>query len=150
MATLRLRYVHAFVDKTGRTRFYFRHHGKRWPLPGAPGSAEFAARYDELRQEHVVVRPVSNVAFGPNTLGSVIEKHLGSEEFKSKAPNTRRQYHRIITRLQEVRPRYPYCCYQFCGYSPRNTWRCGSGQIRQRIFGGCISSHGRMSRGRRR
>jgi integrase len=102
MAVLRLRYVHSFVDKTGRVRFYFRHHGKRWPLPGQPGSAEFAACYDELRQEHVIARPASNVAFGPNTLGSVIEKYLGSEDFKSKAHNTRRQYHRILDRLKEI------------------------------------------------
>lgn len=25
MATMRLRYVHSFVDKTGRVRYYFRH-----------------------------------------------------------------------------------------------------------------------------
>ena len=46
MATMRLRYVHSFVDRTGRVRFYFRHRGKRWPVPGEPGSAEFAASYD--------------------------------------------------------------------------------------------------------
>ena len=51
MATMRLRYVHSFVDKTGRVRYYFRHRGKRWPLPGEPGSVEFSERYDELRRE---------------------------------------------------------------------------------------------------
>ena len=78
MATLRLRYVHSFIDKTGRVRFYFRHQGKRWPLPGEPGTGEFAARYDELLQEHVAARRANNVTFGPNTLGLVIEKYLGS------------------------------------------------------------------------
>jgi integrase len=102
MAILRLRYVHSFVDKTGRVRFYFRHRGKRWPLPGEPGSAAFAACYDELRQQHVIAHQPNNIAFGPNTLGSVIEKYLGSEEFKSKAHNTRRQYRRILDRLKEI------------------------------------------------
>jgi hypothetical protein len=46
MATLRLKYVHSFVDKTGRARFYFRYCGRRWPLPGEPGTAEFGERYD--------------------------------------------------------------------------------------------------------
>jgi integrase len=102
VATLRLRYVHSFVDKTGHTRFYFRHQGKRWPLPGEPGSAQFAARYDELRQEHITARPANNVTFGPNTLGFVIEKYLGSKEFKSKAHNTKRQYRQILDRLKQI------------------------------------------------
>ena len=102
MATMRLRYVHSFVDKTGRVRFYFRHRGKRWPLPGQPGSAEFSARYDELRREHVAPGRNTNVAFGPNTLGFVIEKFLASESFTSKAYNTRRQYRQVLDRLKEI------------------------------------------------
>jgi integrase len=102
MAIMRLRYVHSFVDKTGRVRFYFRYHGQRWPLPGQPGSAEFAGRYDELRQQHVAARQTSNVAFGPNTLGVVIEKYISSEEFRSKAYRTRRQYRRILDRIREI------------------------------------------------
>ena len=37
MATMRLRYVHSFVDKTGRVRYYFRHRGKRSPSAGRTG-----------------------------------------------------------------------------------------------------------------
>jgi integrase len=102
MATLRLRYVHAFVDKTGRVRCYFRHQGKRWPLPGEPGSTEFTTRYDELRREHVEPKQRANVAFGPNTLGSVIEKYITSDAFKSKAHHTKRQYRRILDRIKEI------------------------------------------------
>ena len=50
MAALRLRDVHSFIDKTGRVRFYFRYRGKRWALPGEPGTTEFMASYDDLRQ----------------------------------------------------------------------------------------------------
>ena len=78
MATLRLRYVHAFVDKTGRARYYFRYRGKRWPLPGEPGTSEFTERYDALRRECSTVKPANNVAFGPGTAGFVIEKYLAS------------------------------------------------------------------------
>jgi integrase len=103
MATMRLRYVHSFVDKTGRVRFYFRHQGKRWPLPSQPGSAEFAARYDELRRDCIKSEPGGgNVAFGPNTLGAVIEKFLVSDDFTSKAHHTRRQYRRILDRIKEL------------------------------------------------
>jgi integrase len=101
MATMRLRYVHSFVDKTGRVRFYFRYHGERWPLPGEPGSAAFAARYDELRQRHVRTTP-GNVVFGPHTMGAVIEKWLASEAFASKAHHTKRQYRRLLDRIKEL------------------------------------------------
>jgi integrase len=102
MAMLRLRYVHSFVDKTGRVRYYFRYRGRRWPLPGEPGSAEFAARYDELCRQYTAPRRAGNVTFGPNTLGSVIERYLGSEEFTSKAHGTRRKYRQILDRLREI------------------------------------------------
>jgi hypothetical protein len=102
MAILRLRYVHSFTDKTGRPRYYFRHRGKRWPLPGQPGSTEFAAAYDELRREYLVTKETSNVAFGPGTVGLVIEKYLGSADYASKAPGTRQIYRVALDRLKEI------------------------------------------------
>jgi integrase len=101
MVTVRLRYVHGFVDRTGRVRFYFRYRGERWPLPGEPGSAEFTARYDELRRRHIGAIP-RNVAFGPHTMGAVIEKWLASEAFSSKAHHTKRQYRRLLDRIKEL------------------------------------------------
>jgi enterobacteria phage integrase len=105
MATLRLRYVHSFVDKTGRVRYYFRHRGKRWPLPGQPGTAEFSAAYDEARwralaDSHADRR--NNVVFADGTLGSVIDQYLASEDFTSKAQATIRVYRRILDDLKEV------------------------------------------------
>jgi enterobacteria phage integrase len=102
MATMRLRYVHSFVDKTGRVRFYFRHCGKRWPLPGEPGSAAFAARYDELRRECLVARAPNNVAFGPGTIGWVIERYLVGSDYTSKAPGTQQIYRAALDRLKEI------------------------------------------------
>jgi hypothetical protein len=102
MAILRLRYVHSFRDKTGRVRYYFRHRGKRWPLPGQPGSAEFAAAYDELWRDCVVAKDPDNVVFGPGTVGLVIEKYITSGDFTSKAPATIRSYRKILDRLKEI------------------------------------------------
>jgi hypothetical protein len=42
---IRLKYVHAFRDRTGRMRYYFRRNGKRNVLPGLPGSIEFMGAY---------------------------------------------------------------------------------------------------------
>ena len=95
MVTVRLRYVHGFVDRTGRARYYFRHRGKRWPLPGQPGSAEFVARYDELLRECVQPAPAQGQrCIRSRHFGCVIEKWLASEAYTSKARHTRRQYRR--------------------------------------------------------
>ena len=40
---IEFRYIHAFKDRHGKERYYFRRHGIRKPLPGAPGDAEFVA-----------------------------------------------------------------------------------------------------------
>ena len=102
MATLRLRYVHSFVDKTGRVRFYFRYRGKRWALPGEPGTEEFAKSYDALRRECLAPETPDNVAFGPGTVGVVIEKYLASADYTSKAPGTRRHYRVALDKLKEI------------------------------------------------
>lgn len=102
MAILRLKYVHSFVDKTGKSRFYFRYRGERWPHPDVPGSAEFSKRYDELRVAHAA-RPVASgrLAFGPGTLGWAIEKWVASKEFEAKASSTQIRYRRMADLLRE-------------------------------------------------
>ena len=42
---IRLKYVHAFRDRYGTWRYYFRRHGIRTALPGIPGSTEFMEAY---------------------------------------------------------------------------------------------------------
>jgi hypothetical protein len=48
MTTVRLRYVHSFVDRHGHARYYFRIRGQRWPLP-APGDPGFMAAYEACK-----------------------------------------------------------------------------------------------------
>ena len=45
LGSIRLKYLHAFRDHTGRARYYFRRHGIRTALPGIPGSTEFMDAY---------------------------------------------------------------------------------------------------------
>jgi integrase len=104
MATMRLRYVHSFVDKTGRPRYYFRYRRKRWPLSGLPGSTEFATHYDALRRQCLAEgpSPPNNIVFGPETLGSVVEKYIASGDFTSKASATIRAYRGVLDQLKEA------------------------------------------------
>ena len=104
MAIVRIRYIHSFVDKTGRVRFYFRYRHKQWPLPGQPGSIEFAHRYDELKASVVLPKySSSRIAFGPGTLGWVIEKWIGSDDFKKKRKlSTQVLYRRFLDSIREA------------------------------------------------
>src|SRR5262249_45418573 len=42
---MRLKYVHAFIDRHGHTRYYFRCNGRRIKLPGAFASHDFLNAY---------------------------------------------------------------------------------------------------------
>src|SRR6478672_11581652 len=104
MAVLRLKYVHSFVDKTGRVRYYFRYQGKRVKVPGQPGDAEFTAEYDALLRaiKAEQQQDENNVAFGPGTLGQVIETYLASDEFARKADSSKAVYRKLLDELKGI------------------------------------------------
>jgi integrase len=96
MTSLRLRYVHAFVDRHGRPRHYFRRHGRRTPLPGLPGSVEFNRAYE---QALAGTPPTAEVGAARTVAGSVnamIVGYLGSAAFGQLALASQRQYRRIF------------------------------------------------------
>lgn len=103
MTAIELPYVHAFVDRHGRPRYYFRHRGRRWPLP-ALTDPEFMKRYEETKAIALTAPPpVSTFAFMPGSLGWAIEKFTASDEFKARADGTKRGNRRV---LDEIRRRY--------------------------------------------
>ena len=59
MATMKMRYVNDYVDRTGKPRFYFRRRGKRTPLPGLPGSEEFMAAYQACLADKCLPAPTT-------------------------------------------------------------------------------------------
>jgi enterobacteria phage integrase len=92
---IRLKYVHAFRDRMGRMRYYFRRHGKRSALPGRPGSDEFMAAYaahlrdlaneGELRQ-----------AAAPGTFAALAIRYFGSPQYLRLSAASRSNYRRVI------------------------------------------------------
>jgi integrase len=104
MTTIRLRYVHAFVDRHGRPRHYFRRHGKRVPLPGVPGSTEFQEAYAKaLDGENVprtAVEPVGASRTAPGTVDAVVAGYLASAAFHNLAPSSKRDYRRTLEELR--------------------------------------------------
>ncbi|WP_156908914.1 hypothetical protein [Bradyrhizobium murdochi] len=92
---IRLKYVHAFRDRAGRMRYYFRRHGKRSPLPGLPGSAEFMDAYSTLlsdRPRDVEPRPTA----APKTFAALAIRYYGSPQYQSLSESSRTNYRRVI------------------------------------------------------
>jgi hypothetical protein len=92
---IRLKYVHAFRDRAGRMRYYFRRQGKRTPLPGMPGSGEFMDAYATLlsdRPKNVELRPTA----APMTFAALAIRYYGSPQYRSLSTSSRTNYRRVI------------------------------------------------------
>ena len=92
---IRLKYVHAFRDRAGRMRYYFRRNGKRTPLPGLPGCSEFMEAYATLlsnRAQHVGQR----LAAAPKTFAALAIRYYGSPQYQSLSASSRTNYRRVI------------------------------------------------------
>lgn len=102
MSTIRLAYVHEFIDRHGKLRRYFRRHGRRVALPGMPGSAEFNAAYAQALDE---APPAVEIGAGrtiPGSVNAMAVGYLGSAAFYSLAPASQAQYRRIIEELRRA------------------------------------------------
>jgi integrase len=94
------KYVHGFIDRHGRPRFYFRRAGfKRVPLPGLPWSPEFMEKYQTAFDEtpRVEVGAGRTVA---GTVNAVVIGYFGSAAFQNLAAASRRHYRGIIGRFR--------------------------------------------------
>jgi integrase len=102
MTVVRLKYLHAFRDRHGHPRYYFRFRGQRWPIP-APGEEGFATAYNALLAQ-ITANPFPaprNVAFVRGSLGWTIERFLASQSYADRAETTRRNYRRVLDVLRE-------------------------------------------------
>jgi integrase len=99
MAKLRLKFVHAYRDRHGKRRNYFRQPGrKQIPLPGLPGSAEFMAAYQAALgggAAAVVASP------GRGTVAAAVSLYLGTMAFGALAETTQRDRRTILARFRE-------------------------------------------------
>src|SRR5829696_1379371 len=81
MATMRLRYVHEYVDRHGRVRRYFRKGtAKRISLPGHPGSREFMQAYQAALDgyEQPGPTPIGLDRSPPGSLSALIASYYSS------------------------------------------------------------------------
>ena len=95
LGVIRLKYVHAFRDRMGRMRYYFRRHGRRTTLPGLPGANEFMAVYAaQLEGTSKQVEPRPKAA--PGTFSALAIRYYGSPQYQSLSATSRSNYRRVI------------------------------------------------------
>ena len=92
---IRLKYVHAFRDRMGRMRYYFRRHGKRSALPGLPGSSEFMATY-AAHVNNASSQPKHRPTAPPLSFAALAIRYYGSPQFQSLSATSRSNYRRVI------------------------------------------------------
>src|SRR5262245_37119381 len=95
------RFVHGFIDRHGKPRFYFRRRGlKQVPLPGLPHSTEFMDAYQaalgaEQRAEINAGRTT------PGTINALVVSYYKSDAWKNGlAEETRKTRKRIIEKVR--------------------------------------------------
>lgn len=103
LAHLRIRYIHAFRDRHGKSRHYFRRPGfKAVPLPGLPGSVEFMATYQAaLAGEGAPRIEIGAARSKPGSFAAAVALYFGSVAFGNLAPDTQRQRRRILEHFRQ-------------------------------------------------
>jgi integrase len=92
------KYVHGFIDRHGKPRFYFRRPGfQTKPLHGLPYSAEFMGGYEAAVAGQPL--PVGANRARPGTMRALALSYFASPAFRTLKPSTQRAYRGIIERL---------------------------------------------------
>lgn len=118
MAIVRLKYIHKFKDRHGKTRYYFRKQGgKSIPLP-APENPDFYNAYINATNEYHGIESIKikSERLTKNSLVDLIQRWQGSRHFTSLSENSRKAYARLLARLAEK----PYASEQIGEMRPRH------------------------------
>ena len=96
------RYTHGFVDRHGRSRYYFRRPGfKQVPLPGLPWSPSFMAAYEAaMKGEALPRKEIGESRSQPGTIAALVAAYFSSPQFKGLSASTQATYRGIIERFR--------------------------------------------------
>ena len=99
MATIKLKYTVADVDRFGNVRHYYRKDGKKIRLPGLPGSDEFMAAYQKALNgsyERNEGDDKIDRRGADGSLKQLCEKYFVSPEWKVLSEVTRRRRRALL------------------------------------------------------
>jgi integrase len=94
-------YTHGFVDRHGKSRYYFRRRGyKQVPLPGLPWSPQFMTAYEAAMKGEAPQIEIGANRTKPGTVAALVVAYFRSPEFIILSPNTQATYRGIIERFR--------------------------------------------------
>jgi hypothetical protein len=93
------KYVHGFIDRHGRARYYFRRKGyRRIKLDGLPWSPPFMAAYEEALAGQEAIQPGrGKIKYG--TMRALALSYFASPAFAGLKPSSQREYRFAIERF---------------------------------------------------
>jgi integrase len=92
------KFVHGYMDRHGKPRFYFRRAGfKKVPLPGLPWSPGFMLAYETALADQPA--PVGASRVRPGTMQALALSYFASPDFRTLKPSTQQAYRWIIERF---------------------------------------------------
>ena len=93
------KYVQAFIDRSGKPRFYFRRPGfKSVPLPGLPWSPQFMEVYESALSGQPLQIGASKTK--PGTVSAAIVGYYYDQSFLALTPSTQRPLRGILERFR--------------------------------------------------
>jgi integrase len=98
------KYVHAFVDRHGKARYYVRRRGQRHvPLPGLPWSDEFMRAHAAALEGSTGARaPVGASRSPPGSVSAAIAGYYATTEFSNLAAATQHDRRDILERFRRA------------------------------------------------
>ena len=96
------KYVHGFIDRHGKPRFYFRRAGfKKVPLPGLPWSGQFMEAYEQAIAGQPASLDVGAKHTKPGSIRALAISYFQSVDYRSMQARTQRVYRGLIERFSE-------------------------------------------------
>lgn len=94
---LDLKYINAYPDRHGKTRYYFRRKNVRISLPGSPDTAEFMAAYNAALES--TKRAPASETMTEGTFKHLCHEYEQSGTFKDLADTTKREMRYVMAKL---------------------------------------------------
>jgi integrase len=96
------KYVHGFIDRHGKPRFYFRRAGfKKVPLPGLPWSSQFMEAYEQAVAGQSAPVDAGARHTKPGSMRALAVSYFQSVDYRSMQVRTQRVYRGLIERFCE-------------------------------------------------
>src|SRR5215467_12732224 len=96
------KYVHGFIDRHGKPRFYFRRAGfKKIPLPGLPWWTPFMEAYEEALAGQPAAVDAGAKRTKPGSIRALAISYFQSVDYRSMQARTQRVYRGLIERFSE-------------------------------------------------